>query len=138
MESLQDLLVMIKKAQDFIKFSCFFNSTWKVTQCPCKNRMPLYITVLIYNTICMKQSSYWVICAPLKQSRVQISSYGIQDQNLQLWNKFLSLRNIGIYFFSNPLISPSISKSYHEQVHQKKTLQTKAWEKKCQKLNIFF
>lgn len=141
MKSLLDLLVMIKKAQDLIKFSWFLNSAWITAQFfkwPCKNQMPLYITVLIYNTICMKQSSYWVTCAPSKQSREQILSYGNQDQKLQLWNKFLSLGNTGICFFNNnPLISPSISKSYQKQVHQKKALQTKAWEKKWQILNVF-
>lgn len=103
---------MIKKSQGLVKFSCCFSSTCIITQFfkwPCKNWMPLYITVLIYKAIYMKLSSYWVTCVPFKQCRGQISSYGIQDQKVQLWNEFLTLGNTGSWFFNNnPIINPSI------------------------------
>lgn len=140
-ESLLDLLVMIKNFRVFSNSLGFCSSTWIITQFfkwPCKNWMPLYITVLLYEAIYMKLSSYWVTCVPFKQCRGPISSYGIQDPKVQLWNKFLSLGNTGIWFFNNnPLINTSISNSYHKQVQQKKALQTKVWEKKYQILQYY-
>lgn len=66
-----------------------------------KNWMPLYNTVLIYESIYMKQSWYWVTRVPLKWSR-QSACYGIQYWKLQIWRKFPLLGTTGIYFHTFP------------------------------------